>query len=257
MSQAAVKNERLGQLDTTPIHDIYKTYVDSLDRRDLKGLADIHHPNAVVLANKELSQAARTGSTAKGGDVQKFHQAHLDAGLSHQGVWEYVQGNNAFIVRFRVAVYGTESDGFGYFAIRDGKVWRHVAGIEAEKTRGPAAQVDPAKLNPLFVNLSKGLQTRDAKALMQHYAPDSVGLFAANKSWGFRARGAAHGRDEIQAFLESYIQGGSQVAELRDYVDSGDTIYVHGLMSRNGLVSNSYGAYVIENNQIAFGFSST
>lgn len=246
MAGAPVKGERLGSLDTTQIHEIYKWHVHCLDRGDVGGLSEIYHDEAVVIVNRELSCLMRTPSALKGGrGVTAAYEAYVGAGIGQEKVWDYVQGNNAFIVRSRVNVRGVEQDLFGYYVIRDGKIWRHVRGLEAERTRSVGAQVDFSKMHPFFAKLSEGLVSSNPDEMLKFYAKDCVALWASNKSFGFRIRGSAQGHEEIRAFLAAYMDGGGQVAELKDYIEEGDLVYSHALMSRSGVVSESYGAWVL------------
>lgn len=253
-----VRNESLGRLDATQIHGIYKSYVDGIERRDLDRLSSLYHPQALVIANKDLARLTQSPSVKGNGKPAAFFESYFNAGFGTESPWEYVQGTNAFLVRSRAKLNGGEKDMFGYFVIRDGKIWRHISAVEEERTRSLSAQVDPTKMHPLFGKLSKGLIAGNPDAMLEYYAPTAVALFAASKSWGFRVRGVAEGRDEIRAFLTAYMKEGQpQVAELKDYVESNDTVYMQGMMSRNGVVSDSYGAYIIENDRIVVGFSTT
>jgi len=241
---STIKSKRLGHIDITQVSDLYKSYTESLARHDLKGLSDLYSPNAVIIANKTLSRHTR-GKSA-GAKTDEFLEAYLSADIGTEHIWEYIQATDAFLVRSRATVRGVERDTFGYFYIRNGKIWRHVSGIEADGTRTSPAQIDPSKLHPVFTNLAQGLQSNNIDELMKNYSPNSVCLIAANKSWGFRARGAAEGRDETRSFLEAYMKAGGTMVQLTDYAQHGDTIYMHGLMSQNGVVTDSYGAFVLE-----------
>lgn len=260
-----VEHQTVGRLDTTQVHELYKWHVDALDRRDLEALAALYHEDAIVIANRELSRLTRYTNGTQGADVRQLYTAWLEAGLGTESPWEYVQGTNAFMVRGRVRVGDVEKDTFGYFVVRDGKIWRHVHGVEEERTRTVSAQVDPSRMHPMFGNLAHGLLNRNPDDLLKLYTPDAVTLFAASKSWAFRVRGVAEGHEEIRGFLGSYMEQDPEVAELKDYVEVGDTVYMHGLMRRNGIVSDSYGAYVLTSgsatasadDQIAVGFSTT
>src|SRR5262245_12848994 len=136
---STINSKRLGHIDITQVSNLYKSYTESLARHDIKGLSDLYSPDAVIIANKTLSRHTR-GKSA-GAKVGDFFEAYLSADIGTEYVWEYVQATDAFLVRSRATVRGVARDTFGYFLVRNGKISRHVSGIETDGTRSPPAQI--------------------------------------------------------------------------------------------------------------------
>lgn len=236
-------------MDSTPIHPTIQTQLDSLSAGDLDRLMAAYHPEALVIFNKPLARLSGTNATATGrAEIESLLQGQIAVGTTFVELRDYVQGQDLAVVRSSSNMAGVPRDTFGYYLLRDGKIWRHVAGIYDAANSENAAM--PATIHPAFMEQNGALAQGDVEGLVRTYDPAAIWACAANNSPISRVRGASQGHQRLREYLTKYIKLNMQMVALKEYTQAGDTLFVEAIMTARGMSEHASGAYVFGGNKI-------
>jgi hypothetical protein len=241
--------EVMTAMDSTPIDPTIQAHLDSLSAGDLDLLADTYHPEAILILNKPLARISQaTGSATGRADIKSLLQRQIDAGTKFLELRDYVQGKDLAIVRSTLMIGGLPRDFFAYYLLRDGKIWRHIAGIYESGEPGESAM--PAAFHPVFMEQMGLLAGGDIDGLARTYDPDAIWVWAATNSPIARVRGASQGYQPIRHYLGKYVKLNMQMVGLKEYTQIGDTLFVQAIMTARGMSEHASGAYVFAGNKI-------
>ena len=236
-------------MDSTPIHPTIQTQLDSLSAGDLDGLVATYHPEALLILNKSLARLTGANAIATGqADIKNVLQGQITAGTTFLELRDYVQGQDLAVVRSSLNIAGAPRDAFGYYLLRDGKIWRHVAGIYDSANHENAGM--PTTIHPVFMEQMGALAHHDIDGLARTYDPASIWVCAATNSPISRVRGASQGHQSIREYLTKYIKLNMQMVALKEYTQVGDTLFVEAIMTARGMSEHASGAYVFGGNKI-------
>lgn len=247
-------------MDSTPIGPTIKAHLDALTAGDLNQAAATYHPEAILILNKSLARISQGEASAIGSaDIKSLLQRKIEAGTKFVELRDYVQGKDLSIVRSTMMIGGLPRDFFGYYLLRDGKIWRHVAGVY--ETGEPSEPVMPAAFHPVFMEQMGLLVNGDIDGLARTYDSDAIWAWAATNSPIARVRGASQGYQQIRHYLGKYVKLNMQMVQLNEYTQVGDTLFVQAIMTARGvseqtsgtageLAEHASGAYVFAGNKI-------
>ena len=125
----------MSQPDTVEIHPIFAKQAGFLAVRDLDGLMECYHPEAMVVR----FQGILTGRD----EIRTMIQEYLDMDMQYVEMLEYVHTDDTILMRGVMKVKGVEEIGFGTYVLRDGLIWRQTSGSEGGM-RDWSAVPDPA-----------------------------------------------------------------------------------------------------------------
>lgn len=236
-------------MDSTPIHPTIQTQLDSRGAGDLDRLLATYDPDALLLLNKPLARLFGITATAAGqADIKSLLQRQIATGAAFLELRDYVQGNDLAIVRSTLNIAGAPRDAFDYYLLRDGRIWRHVAGIYDTASSENAGM--PPAMHPVFMEQMGALAQGNLDGLTETYDPSAVWVWAATNSPIARVRGASQGRPSIRAYLSTYVGLNMQMVALKEYTQAGDILFVEGIMTARGMSEHASGAYVLGGNKI-------
>jgi ketosteroid isomerase-like protein len=243
------KADAAPHIDTTPIHPTIEAHLDSLSSGDLDRLADTYHSESVAILNKPLARITQTKHTANGqGNIRSLLQCHLEAGTEHVQLRDYVHGKDLVAVQSTMTIRGQTHDAFAFYLLREGRIWRYIAGIYGATAR--FTPESPANLHPVFKEQMEHLARHDLDSLAKTYDPNAVMVIASTNSVAARSRGVLEGQHQIRNYIEKYSKMNTQMVELKQYTLTGDTLFVHGIMTSRGIAEHAVGAYVFSANKI-------
>lgn len=252
-------------LEVGGIHPLIERQLELVAARDIDGLMDTYHPDAVGLVCAGHARGFRARGVVRGPEqIRDFFTQYTNAGGEPLDVLEYVEGPDAILVRTAVRSRGEKEVGFGAIVVRDGKIWRFGWGIEGDMPRGrldygdapSVAQLDARSIDPALERQIEHLNeqtqtggqsaaTGGADGMMDTVHPEAVVVLGAGVARGFRARGFLQGADEISDFLRKYQDAGGEFVDMKEYVRSDDAALVRGVMKSRGVVEVSFGFYVL------------
>lgn len=240
---------RQAGVEIAVLDPVFKFQLDCIARRDVDGLMDTYDPKATIVLSDHLSRAAGARGRANGRkEVHSLLDGYVGLDAPVEGVWEYLQGEDLILTRYRQRVHGQVRDGFTFYVLRDGKVWRQVSGLEGGPLGSRPRRIDPDSIHPVFARQAEGVASGDLEGLKDTFEPDASWLMAANKSWAARARGIASGHPEIGEFLDAYVALGARLVELEEYVQVDDTLFIRAIMEQDNVAEESFGVYVFSEN---------
>jgi hypothetical protein len=239
----------MAPMDLTPIDPRIQAQLDSMKAGDLNGLINTYHHEAIVILNKPLARISQANGTAIGlADVKTLLQCRISTGQDDLQLHDYVQGKDLAVLQTTQTIRGKAYQAFDYYLIRDGKIWRHVAGIYDTGDTENAAM--PAALHPVFMEQMGFTATGDVDGLSKTYDPAAIWAWGATNSPISRVRGAAEGSGNIRNYLGNYVKLNMQMLGLKEYTQAGDTLFVQAIMGAKGKSEHAAGFYVFAGNKI-------
>ena len=236
-------------IDNTLIDPTIQAQLDSLSAGDLDRLADTFHPEAVVILNKPLARITQANGTAIGqANVKALLQRQIDAGTGDRQLHDYVQGKDLAVLQSTVTIRGQAYQAFAYYLLREGKIWRYVAGIYDTADQENSGM--PPTVHPVFMEQMGFMATGDVDGLARTYDPAAIWVWGATNSPIARVRGAAEGYQNIRNYLGNYVKLNMQMVGLKEYTQASDTLFVQGIMAAKGKSEHAAGVYVFAGNKI-------
>ncbi len=110
------------KLDLSGCHPIFVRQIDCLQNKDIDGLIETYHPDAVVVR----FQGVLTGIE----EIGETFGRYMDIQARYEQLLEYTHTDDTIFMRALMSVRGERELGFGAYVLKDGLIWRQVAGIE-------------------------------------------------------------------------------------------------------------------------------
>jgi hypothetical protein len=241
----------MSPMDNMPIDPTIQAQLDSLSG-DLDQLVALYHPEAVVILNKSLARILQSEGTAIGqAKVKALLQCQINVGISDFQLHDYVQGKDLAVLQSTQTIRGQAYQAFAYYLLRDGKIWRYVAGVYDTADQENAAM--PANVHPVFMEQMGFMATGDVDGLARTYDPSAIWVWGATNSPIARVRGASEGSQNIRDYLVNYLKVSMQMVGLKEYTQADDTLFVQGIMTAmtaKGKSEHAAGIYVFRGNKI-------
>jgi hypothetical protein len=104
-----------------PPRDVFDRQLRLIEAGDLDGLLEQYDEDAVLVRFDRVI-AGREG-------LREFFAGYLAAGPRVRSVEAYAETDDVVSYQATVETAGGEVRGYGVFVLRDGKIWRQVAGV--------------------------------------------------------------------------------------------------------------------------------
>ena len=112
----------MADLDLSRVHPLFARQIECLQNADIAGLVETYHPEAVVVR----FQGVLNGID----EIRETFGRYMDIAARYEELLEYTHTEDTIFVRAHMSVRGERELGFGAYVLRDGLIWRQVAGIE-------------------------------------------------------------------------------------------------------------------------------
>ncbi|MFI6846260.1 nuclear transport factor 2 family protein [Kitasatospora sp. NBC_00085] len=122
------------ELDLSGCHPLFVRQIDCLDNKDIDALMETYHPDAVVVR----FQGILTGHK----EIRETFSRYMDIQAKYERLLEYTHTGDTLFMRALMSVRGERELGFGAYVLKDGLIWRQVAGIEGGMRDWFAAQAE-------------------------------------------------------------------------------------------------------------------
>lgn len=114
----------MAEIDLTRVHPIFAAQIKCMAERDLDGLMDTYHPEAVVIRFQGILSGAE--------EIRNTFGKYIDIGARYVALREYAQSEDTIFVRALMQVRDETEIGVGMYVLKDGRIWRQAAGIEGD-----------------------------------------------------------------------------------------------------------------------------
>lgn len=104
------------------VHPIFARHEECLRTQDIDALMETYHTDAVVVRFQGILNGID--------EIRATFSKYLGLSAETVELLEYAQSEDTIMVRAIMKVRGETEIGFGTYVLRDGKIWRHSAGIE-------------------------------------------------------------------------------------------------------------------------------
>ncbi|WP_432248693.1 nuclear transport factor 2 family protein [Streptomyces sanyensis] len=112
----------MSELDLSHCHPVFVRQIDCLQRADIDGLMETYHPEAEVIR----FQGILRGSA----EIKETFGRYMHIQARYERLLEYTHTDDTIFMRAEMSVRGEQEIGFGAYVLKDGVIWRQVAGIE-------------------------------------------------------------------------------------------------------------------------------
>jgi hypothetical protein len=112
----------MSELDLSACHPIFVRQIECLETKDIAALIETYHPDAVVVRFQGILNGIK--------EIGETFGRYMDIDAKYERLLEYTHAEDTIFVRAVMSVRGERELGFGAYVLKDGLVWRHVAGIE-------------------------------------------------------------------------------------------------------------------------------
>lgn len=104
------------------IHPIFIQQGELLAKRDLDGLMDLYHPDAVFVRFQRVASGKK--------EIREVLEKYIALQLEFVALEEYVDTGETIMMRSTMKVEGETETSCATLVLRDGKIWRQAAARE-------------------------------------------------------------------------------------------------------------------------------